>query len=98
MRGANRNFAVRFIDADGSATTICSKPPGIRAKRRSSPIDVAGSEHHWSGENDGVFHGPLTGIQLVVCGKYYGPEKKGETEFRNLSVEAEATPLQLSRL
>ena len=89
MRGANRNFAVRFIDAGGQFHNHLFKASGNPGETQKFAFDVAGSEHHWSGENDGVFHGPLAGIQLVVCGKFYGPEKKGETEFRNLSVEAD---------
>lgn len=88
-RGANRFLALRLIDASHQVHNHVLKTTGNSSEHQVFSLDIAGSKHHWGGKNDGIFHGSLTAIQFVVCGRFFGAEKRGETEFSNITIEAE---------
>lgn len=88
MRGTNRQVAVRLVDSEGQCHNHLLNASGNPEEEQSFSLDITGSSVHWGGREDGVFHGGLGKIELVVCGEFYGESKKGETEFYGIALES----------
>lgn len=89
MRGANTRYAVRFIDATGQYHNHERSCPGAPGSEQAITMDVAASRQHWGGRNDGKFHPPLAAVELIVCGRFFGPAKRGETAFSAVELESD---------
>ncbi len=95
MRGANRKVVIRLRDATGQVHNHVLDVSGDASKEQEFRFDVTGAPQHWRGKNDGVFYEPLHSVQFVICGKFYGADKKGATEFSAVTLETDDPAAQL---